>query len=160
MNAVLEKIHAVGTYTWVNFTSLPQNVLQASHSLNWHRKESHTIVVSNQFVKTVLIVICLDFFWVPSLYIFSMFSGCCFLGGGRILLVVRGCGIHANCKWLVLHRKWYSKTCTLVILGQDRWRLRMKRKEVEDEGSGMEHCENVHICMEHIHIEVIGSDDS
>ena len=53
MNAVLEKIHAVGTYTWVNFTSLPQNVLQASHSLNWHRKDSHTVVVSNQFVKTV-----------------------------------------------------------------------------------------------------------
>ena len=34
MNAVLEKIPIVGTDTWVNFTSLPQNVLQAQHSLN------------------------------------------------------------------------------------------------------------------------------
>ena len=34
MNAVLEKIHAVGTDTWVNFTSFPPNVLQAPHSLN------------------------------------------------------------------------------------------------------------------------------
>ena len=73
MNAVLEKIHAVGTYTWVNLTSLPQNVLQASHSLNWHRKDSHTILVSNQFVKTVFIVICLDSFGVSPLYIFNVF---------------------------------------------------------------------------------------
>ena len=34
MNVVLEKIHAVGTDTCVNFTSLPQNDLQAPHSLN------------------------------------------------------------------------------------------------------------------------------
>ena len=33
-NAVLERIHAVGADTWINFTSLPQNVLQALHSLN------------------------------------------------------------------------------------------------------------------------------
>ena len=31
---VLEKIHVVGTDTWVNSTSLPQNVLQAQHHLN------------------------------------------------------------------------------------------------------------------------------
>ena len=34
MNTVLEKILAVGGDTWVNFTSLPQNVLQALDSLN------------------------------------------------------------------------------------------------------------------------------
>ena len=93
------------------------------------------------------------FFWGSIPIFFQCFPVVVFWGG-RILLVVRGCGIHANCKWLVLHRKWYSKTCILVNIGQVRVEV------VEDEGSGMEHCENVHICMEHIHIEVIGSDNS
>ena len=40
-------MNAVGTDTWVNFTSFPQNVLQAPHSLNWYRKDSHAIVITN-----------------------------------------------------------------------------------------------------------------
>ena len=46
------KIHAVGTDTWVNSTSLPQNVLLAQHLLNWRRKDSHAIVVTKYFGKT------------------------------------------------------------------------------------------------------------
>ena len=35
MNAVIKKkIHAMGADTWINFTHIPQNFLQALHSLN------------------------------------------------------------------------------------------------------------------------------
>ena len=50
MNAVLEKIHAVGAYT---LPASPHNVSQVPHSLNWHRKDSPAIVVLKQFASIV-----------------------------------------------------------------------------------------------------------
>ena len=46
-----EKIHAVGADTWVNFTRLPQNVLQTLYSLSYH---SHAIVVTKYFAKSAI----------------------------------------------------------------------------------------------------------
>ena len=54
MNAVMEGNHAMGVDTWINFTHLPQNILQALDSLNLHMKDSHATVVTKYFGKTAI----------------------------------------------------------------------------------------------------------
>ena len=84
---------------------------------------------------------------VPPLYII-MFFECfsvvyvVFWGGGRTLLVVRGCGICA-----IASGRFCTGNGTVrhILVISDIVQVRVVDK---DEGSGMEHCENVHICMD------------
>ena len=110
-----------GSYTWVNFTILPQNVLQAPHSLNWHRKDSHAIVVPEQFAKTAILLILWGFH--PYNYFLSMFF--CYLlvlffGGGENFASCERMWVYALFGQSALssplkHKHWNNEYCFLFL---------------------------------------------